>query len=258
MKIRQRPWQQDLGKAAARFAGVAAMLTLSAGRLLDAVGAGQSFAVALPEMEGPVTMGIFSPSGERVRLLYRDADISTIPAGLNGLIMTWDGKDDRGVEVPAGTYKACGLVHGSVSVSAIPVREAAPTLPSEPFVDCALPGYRPPFPPGRITVRAARDELLETRPLLSIDATLDGGNRVTLGAEGLPLLSLEDAGGGVLSATLTHGSRPGTAILTLHNAKGSTSYTIGGLDRLVPLNAGGLEIAADAFHPLPSAGEFAP
>jgi len=74
-----------------------------------------SFAVALPELEGSVTFGIFTPSGSLARLLYNDAAVDAIPAGLNGLLMSWDGKDDQGETLPPGSYRGRGLVHGPLS-----------------------------------------------------------------------------------------------------------------------------------------------
>jgi hypothetical protein len=258
MKIRQRPWQQDLGKAASRLAKVAALLALSTGCFLHAEGAGQSFAVALPELEGPVTMGIFSPTGERVRLLYREGPVDSIPAGLNGLIMTWDGKDDAGQNVPPGTYRARGLVHGPLQSSALPVRDAKIFSDNSSNME-AVPSMVTKLPKDAITLRAARDELLETRPLLTIRACL-GENACLLNAEGLPLLELPfpDPKHPPTAVTLAHGSSPGTALLTLTDAIGSEVITVTGLDKIVPLNAGTLEVQADAFNPGPVAGEFAP
>ena len=234
------------------------MLAMAGGDFARAEGAGQSFAVALPEMEGPVTMGIFAPSGERVRLLCRDADISTIPAGLNGLIMTWDGKDDAGQNVPPGTYRARGLVHGPLQSSALPVRDAKIFSDNSSNME-AVPSMVTKLPKDAITLRAARDELLETRPLLTIRACL-GENACLLNAEGLPLLELPfpDPKHPPTAVTLAHGSSPGTALLTLTDASGSEVITATGLDKIVPLNAGTLEVQADAFHPGPVAGESAP
>lgn len=235
------------------------MMVLSFGRFLHAEGAGQSFAVALPEMEGPVTMGIFSPAGERVRLLYWDAPVDSIPAGLNGLIMTWDGKDDAGRNVPPGPYRARGIVHGSLQSSALPVRDGK-IFSGHPSRDMEwISSVAPKFPKDAITLRAARDELLETRPLLTIRASLSE-NACLLHAEGLPLLELPftDSKHRPTAVTLTHGDSPGTALLTLIDASNSEVITIMGLDKIVPLNAGTLEVQADAFHPGPVVGESAP
>ena len=219
--------------------------------------ANQSFAVALPELEGPVTLAIFSDSGELVHLLHRDAAAGSIPAGLNGLIMTWDGLDDRGRDVPAGAYNARGLVHGPLEVSALPFTEPAPLRRA---TGANLNGFslRPTFLKSNgITVQAARDKLLESRPLLAIDAVLEG-NSCVLRAEGLPLLSVPVGVEHPLTLSVTWGPAPGIALLRMEGAKGTSTYTISGLDLLVPLNAGSLMVPADAFHPAPVAGESTP
>jgi hypothetical protein len=266
MKIRQWPWQQDLGGGTrTRFLGTMVAVVLF-GWLPGDAGADQSFAVALPELEGPVTMGIFSQSGERVRLLYRDATVDSIPAGLNGLIMNWDGKNDQGEAVPAGIYKARGIVHGPLGISALPQQEIVPSPHAAEPQPLPLFPERPVFSKNSITIRAARDELLESRPLLSVEARLEG-NACVISAEGLPLLSIPITESGsnqppaielVHGTSGTSGTPTGSARLKVEETNGFSIYTISGLDRLVPLNAGALEVRADAFHPMPSAGESAP
>lgn len=206
------------------------------------------FAVALPEMDGPVTLGIFSPQGNLVRLLYRDAPVDAIPAGLNGLLVSWNGKDDAGSEVPAGTYDALGLVHGKLALSSVPFSERDwrenPLKESNDSLRAADIGFiLSPFPKNQITVRAARDALLENRPLLSITARPGSNREVLIEAEGLPLLSIPtDADIQTTEPTLKlrHGSSEGTAELTLVSRGEKRFYTISGLDQLVPLHAGAL------------------
>jgi len=62
-----------------------------------------------------------------------------------------------------------------------------------------------------------------------------------------------------------HGSRAGAAVLGVERGNFRESYDIDGLDRIVPMEAGKLEIfdkvpagTADASHPAPNAGESAP
>lgn len=225
-------------------------MMVGAGAVLQA--APQHFAVAIPAMEGPVTMGVFSEQGKLVRLLYRDTSIETIPSGLNGLIMTWDGKDDRGVDVPAGSYRARGLVHGPIRSSVLPAFSITtfPPIPEEE-VTC-------PFPSDRVVLRAAEDELLDSRPLLSLRA-VNRGSAIDLEAEGLPLASITLADGAAPAKVLcTHGARAGTAILAVEDGIIRESYLVSGLDRIVPMDAGKLEVLPDTSHPPPNAGESAP
>jgi hypothetical protein len=219
------------------------------------LGAGQqSFAVAIPALEGPLTLGIFSSDGHLVRLLHRDAPVESLPAGLNGLVLSWDGKDDAGVAVPPGTYSARGLVHGPIRLSLLPtwIGDTPPDNPS------SFPWSRS-FPSDDcITLRAAEDELLQRRPLLTftLRPATDG---ILLLTEGLPLALLPVPSGSARERPrIAHGPRPGTALVLWDAPEGSAISTVTGLERIVPLDAGRLEIAPDASHPSPVAGESAP
>ena len=266
MEIARPVWQQDLGKTKEplgwirrvifQAAALILFLCLISGLGLNARG-DQSFAVALPELEGPVTLGIFSGEGALLRLLYRDASVESIPAGLNGLIMTWNQKDDQGRLAPAGNYIARGLVHGPLIVSSLPFSERNGLMPpEEPFALSPLPLIK-----NTITVRAARDALLEKSSPLSVTARLEGKVCI-LSVEGLPILSVplpqlgrEDSH---QRARLAHGMKEGSARLIVEDLGGRTTYEITGLDKLVPLSAGKLEVSPDAFHSSLSTGESVP
>lgn len=232
-------------------------LATCSGSLLEA--APQRFAVAIPAMEGPFTMGIFSEQGKLVRLLYRDAAVETIPSGLNGLIMTWDGKDDLGNDVPAGSYRARGLVHGPIHISALPFYDPI-TVPPISEEDPAHP-----FPVDRIVLRAAEDELLDSRPLISLRAVKRTGS-VDLEADGLPLVTIPLMEGPAPTRVFcNHGARAGAAILGAERGNFRENYLVNGLEQIVPMDAGKLEVSAkapagatDASHPAANAGESAP
>lgn len=74
--------------------------------------ADQQFTFALPELEGRISLGIFDPRGHLVRTLAVDAGENDFKIGLNGLITTWDGKDDAGNIQPSGKYLVRGFVVG--------------------------------------------------------------------------------------------------------------------------------------------------
>lgn len=65
---------------------------------------------ALPEREGFISIGVFDGSGRLVRRLAECASEQDFPAGLNGLIVEWDGADDHGAPVAGGTYRVKGYV----------------------------------------------------------------------------------------------------------------------------------------------------
>jgi hypothetical protein len=199
----------------------------------------QTFTVALPELEGPLTIGIFSPEGERVRLLHRDAPVDSLPAGLNGLILTWDEKDDAGNPLPPGVYEARGLVHGAVVADLVPF-SLEPRFPfSDDEADPAAQAL--PDQGSVITLRAVKDELLTNRPLLSIRIGSDRG-MPDLEAEDLPLAFLPSSPE-ANPVSITHGTREGLGVVTFTDPSGTFTRTVRGLDRIVPLHAGRLTVA---------------
>jgi hypothetical protein len=219
--------------------------------------------MAIPELEGPLTLGVFTPEGALVRLLHHDAPVESIPAGLNGLLVTWDGRDAMGVPVMPGTYRARGLVHGRIKDSLLPVRPSPLVFPGPEDargevasgqgtlsgigttqLPVRQPGELPLLiPASELHLPAAADAIYERRPevVLSVKLPTRGTNTVTLLANGLPLLDLP-APTGVKSARISRGLSSGTVLLTLCGDQGEELHTVTGCDRLVPLEAGRLEI----------------
>jgi hypothetical protein len=72
----------------------------------------QQFTFALPELEGRISLGVFDPGGKLVRTLCVSAAETDFLVGLNGLIATWDGKDDTGKPLAAGKYQIRGYLAG--------------------------------------------------------------------------------------------------------------------------------------------------
>jgi len=72
----------------------------------------QRFAFALPEAEGRISLGVFDSAGKLRRTLYVSAVETDFLVGLNGLIASWDGKDDGGKPLAAGKYRVRGYLVG--------------------------------------------------------------------------------------------------------------------------------------------------
>jgi hypothetical protein len=269
-------WQQELEGSVARTLRLTGLLgvvfvasVMPAAKAapvpppLSGEAAAQTFAMAIPELEGPLTLGVFTPEGALVRLLHRDAPVESIPAGLNGLLVTWDGRDATGAPVMPGTYRARGLVHGRIKDSLLPFRPSPLVFPRPEDArgevasgqgtlsgigTTQLPVRQPGEPPllipaSELHLPAAADAIYERRPevVLSVKLPARGTNTVTLLANGLPLLDLP-APTGVKSARISRGLSSGTVLLTLCGDQGEELHTVTGCDRLVPLEAGRLEI----------------
>ena len=71
-----------------------------------------------PPMEGTVSLGIYNKAGKIVRVLKREAlPEKAFVVGLNGLITSWDGKDDQGAAAPKGAYSVRGYMVRGVELS---------------------------------------------------------------------------------------------------------------------------------------------
>jgi len=69
-----------------------------------------------PPLEGTLSVGVYTLEGKLVRTLAQEANDDAFVAGLNGFIMSWDGKDDAGKVVPAGKYFVRGYAVGDLEV----------------------------------------------------------------------------------------------------------------------------------------------
>ena len=72
-----------------------------------------------PPIKGTLTLGIYNKAGKLVRVLHREATEEAFTVGLNGLITTWDGKDDSGAVLPPGKYHARGYSVGTLEVEGV-------------------------------------------------------------------------------------------------------------------------------------------
>ena len=72
-----------------------------------------------PPMEGTLSLGIYDKSDKLVRVLAREAAEKDFVIGLNGLTTHWDGRDDAGRTLPAGTYSARGYSVGAIEVEGV-------------------------------------------------------------------------------------------------------------------------------------------
>ena len=79
--------------------------------------AGEELEFAVPD-DGRVTLGVFDSAGKLVRVLHKLAKEEDFRIGDNGLITTWDGKNDAGERMVSGHYYVRGyLIGGDVLVS---------------------------------------------------------------------------------------------------------------------------------------------
>jgi hypothetical protein len=69
-----------------------------------------------PPLEGTISLGIYDPSGQLVRVLHQEAEVDEFNVGADSLVTTWDGKNDDGEDLPDGKYHARGYLVGHLKV----------------------------------------------------------------------------------------------------------------------------------------------
>src|SRR5205085_9767584 len=58
-----------------------------------------------PPLDGTISLGIYDLSGKLVRVLHQQAPLDVFTIGADALETKWDGKDDDGLDLPAGKYR---------------------------------------------------------------------------------------------------------------------------------------------------------
>jgi hypothetical protein len=80
---------------------------------------GRQLMFAPPPLEGVISLGVYDAKGKLVRVLAKAAAVDGFKAGLNGLIIDWDGNTGSGKPAPGGRYFARGVLIGDVALSGI-------------------------------------------------------------------------------------------------------------------------------------------
>jgi len=72
-----------------------------------------------PPMKGTISLGVYDKSGALVRSLCAEATDKDFVVGLNGLVTSWDGKNDAGQLLPPGKYSVRGYTVGDIEVDGV-------------------------------------------------------------------------------------------------------------------------------------------
>jgi hypothetical protein len=79
-----------------------------------------------PPLEGKISLGIYDGKSKLVRVLHQEAGLDQFKIGADALATQWDGKNDKGEDLPPGKYHARGYLVGSLQI--VPMNESnAPT-----------------------------------------------------------------------------------------------------------------------------------
>jgi hypothetical protein len=72
-----------------------------------------------PPVEGVISLGVYDGRGKLIRVLNRATDLDDFKAGLNGLLVQWDGNDSSGRAAPNGHYSVRGVLVGDIQIDGV-------------------------------------------------------------------------------------------------------------------------------------------
>jgi len=177
-----------------------------------------------PPMEGTISLGIWDSNDKLVRVLYNEAKIDKFTVEENSLSTTWDGKNDRGEELPAGKYRARGYLVGKLKI------EDLGKVPSPP--DGAT---------DHISVKLVMNPLVaDTRPVMDVGVSF-GANGVFLKTmDELPLATVSES----LTPTRVLISKNGEKAADVWQDEGSNveHLRVSNIDKMIAFDCGFFEL----------------
>jgi hypothetical protein len=173
-----------------------------------------------PPLEGTISLGIYDANDQLVRVLHQEAGFDEFTVGPDALVTKWDGKDDFGNDLPAGTYHARGFLVAPMKIEEIPA--------SETDVSTAV---------DSIIVKLIANPLEKNeRRTIQISAALDDEDLLLETADGLPLLTVTQAADARHVAIMTEQNN--SATLVLDTDSGVRRFSVSGINRIMAFDCG--------------------
>ena len=126
-------------------------------------------------MEGSISLGIFDEQGKLVRVLHREATIDKFAIEADSLNTTWDGKNDKGEDLPPGKYRGRGYAVGRLQVQDLGNRSVPPGQDLSDHVAIAL---------------VTNPLVSDTRSVVALGAGFDDKGSFIKTMDGLPLFTV--------------------------------------------------------------------
>jgi hypothetical protein len=128
-----------------------------------------------PPMEGTISLGIFDSDKKLVRVLHREAKVHDFTIDETSLTTSWDGKNDRGEDLPAGKYHARGFMVGDLKIQEISPPAGEPPAQSS----------------DHVSIKLMMNPLLsDVRSVMDIGVGFDGNGSFLRTMDDLPLYTL--------------------------------------------------------------------
>jgi hypothetical protein len=179
-----------------------------------------------PPLEGKISLGIYNPKGELVRVLHEEASFDDFTIGADALVTKWDGKDNAGNDLPAGEYHARGFLVGTLKVENSETNAApAPEANAAASIQVKLM----PNPLGK-----------NAGATVDLGVGLDDKHVFLKTADGLPLFTLSPKTN-LSGATIRKNGDKAVDILFAENGTG-THLLVSNVDKMMAFDCGDLEL----------------
>ena len=194
-------------------------------------------------MEGTISLGIYDRTGKLVRVLHREAKTGDFGVAVDGLITHWDGKDDGGQPLPAGTYRGRGYSVGPLAVRP----ESAPALSGSgstpaPSLGNGTPGAaangQPPDFPKKVRLHLVGNPLeRDEAGGADVSAGFDARGSWLQLADGLPLKQISTTPN-LKWAVLRRGPQPNSLTLRQSDGNKVEEFTVTKVSEMMAFDCG--------------------
>jgi len=179
-----------------------------------------------PPLEGRISLGIYDAKGKLVRVLRQESDLNEFQIGADALVTQWDGKNDRGEDLPAGKYHARGYLVGALKVEDVNQTAASP---AENTSTASVKIQLMPNP-------LANDK----RAIVDLTAGFDTDGSHLKTSDGLPLLTVSKSPNLTGVSIMKKGDR--SVDVSQADGAGFRLFRISNLDQMMAFDCGEFEL----------------
>ena len=178
-----------------------------------------------PPLEGTISLGVFDLSGRLVRVLHQQAPLDAFTIGADALQTKWDGKDDDGVDLPAGKYRAHGYLVGALQLEKVPSEPASSPIPAT----------------GDVTVKLMANPLVKNdRPNVNLTVRFDDTDSFLATTDELPLYIISEQPGITEIAAAKTGEK--AIEVWQRSPAGTEHFRISKLDQMMAFDCGAFDL----------------
>ena len=179
-----------------------------------------------PPLEGTISLGIYDVSGRLVRVLHQQDSLDVFTVGPDALQTKWDGKDDDGVDLPAGKYRAHGYLVGGIQME---------KLASEPE------SSPPPTTTGSVTIKLMPNPLVKNdRPNIELTVRFDDTDSFVATGDELPLYIISERPDITAVAMARNGEK--SIDVWQDSGAGREHFRISKLDQMMAFDCGAFDL----------------